>query len=253
MSSFFKKSNPIALALFFLFAGKSIGQTSVAVNIYVKVDRDKVEILYDIPLGKGGATQFYAVSLQTDDEMIEPKKVTGTGDEILPGVNRKITWFYKADGFLKEEVSSMKFKVIAVPAKKSKTAKKSSNPREGFNAPPTNKVKKKFPVLGVGLCAAGAGLATFGFLENGKAKDDYALYTDINGTNYVSEAQYKLANDRHLKAQYLMIGGGALLTAGVVAIIRTGKKNKARQAEKRLGLIPAHSPNSFGVGLAYRF
>lgn len=103
--------------------------------------------------------------------------------------------------------------------------------------------------------AAGLGILTAGFIQEGKAKDLYEIYKAHDVESAQREIDYQLANDKHKNAQFVTIAGGVILGASTYWLFRNLKKRKNNNG---FTVVPAMEDAPLygvysGVGIRYSF
>jgi hypothetical protein len=192
----------------------------------MSTDENKITITYDLP--PNGTHRAFQVSLKSGDPKIQPRIVQGTGRNLLSGNNRTVEWYYVQDGYTQAEIKGMNISLIAIDPLEEMSAAVPESPL------PARRVS---PWLGIGgMATSGLGILGYGVIEEIKAQGDYQTYQENRNPEMSiyeatsRDALYDDANARHKRAQFVMIGGGAIL-AGTAAILikRISDQNRMKR------------------------
>ncbi|MEK7255914.1 MAG: hypothetical protein AAB316_14280 [Bacteroidota bacterium] len=263
-----KSINQFFFAFFLLapgvfFAQKKECNHAINFSDRITVDDDKVEIMNDLPAN--GSHRYFNVSLKTDNTEVRPRTyISGTGTNIPAEANKKITWYYKRDGYNRQQISALRFQVMALDPLED-CSKKSSATAQKRGIPP-------WAGLGtVGL--TGLTLVTTGAIvtSNASGNDDYKMYKENTDPNdpvwetlgYESRDDlYKQVNKDYKKGQWIMAAGGAVIAVGG-AILVSRMISNSRGGGDRISVYPyvepviLSSPTSgavaAGVGMKLKF
>lgn len=237
---------------FLLWSIRPAAQSFVS-NVKAEADEEKVVITYD--LSRNGAHAYFDICLIALDPSVKPQDATGAvGKNINAGLNKKIIWYYTKEHLSQAQIAALRLDVQAIDP---------LDPNAGLPELP------KYAPVYAGLGSAtllGANVLAFGLVKELNARKDYKAYradpTDLD--------QYNQANAKHLKAQWMMAGGGLVLAgAGFVLIRRIAfihklKRERATkslrtsdcalfQAERwKIDPMFSHT-GAAGIGLRYRF
>lgn len=207
----------------------------------------KMVVTYDLLSPDGNMQRTYDVKmlLQVGGKTINPNKgIIGINTQTV-GNGKKIEWYFTRSGYTEDELNRNDLqvtvkatrpdppieKVEEEPIKEPEPEVAIEEPKQPENtvvSEPTstviNKPKKPSLILPAATTAVGLGLGVFGLITEGEAKDLYDVYKAHTVESTQRETDYKAANDKHLTAQYLGIGGGVLIGTGAYLLYRTLKK-----------------------------
>lgn len=269
-----KKLLPIIFFLTLSIFAKSQSD-DVVKNVKWEFSGIKMIVTYDL-ISLDGKTRTYDVQL---DVKIQGKEVLAEqglsmNDRQTTGNGKQIVWYFTRDGKSEEElnVTGLNVSIIATnpnpPVEKvvikdieeMKPTQKEPTPmveeKEVVSNPSIINPKPKKPslILPVAVSTVGATGIVIGLLQEGKAKDLYDVYKTHTVDSAQADADYKAANDKHLQAQYIGIGGGVLLGTGAYLLFRTMKKRSSDNYSVTPVLDDAPLFGSYGgVGVTVRF
>lgn len=246
--------NSLLLALALLAFADSLNGQNVAQNSRLtNITDQKITFRFDIQ--KLNKKYLFQVKMVTADHPeIVPKTIDCRGDcqKLLAGNDLEITWNFAADGFRPDQIKTLDIQPFAE------------------NSWIVVKDNRKWLVatVEVAVAAAGGFLVYEGGRQERQAKTDYDLYLKKNfptGASWLPfqstrGAEYEAANDRQKRADWLKIGGWALVGTAVTvfAIDRfsIAKQKRKDRRETRLGLLPDLPQlllSANGIGLRWQF
>lgn len=242
----------ISTAYFLLWTAGLVAQSFVS-NVKAEADEEKVVVTYD--LCRNNAHAFFNVCLVSLDPAIKPQDVTGAvGKNITAGTGKKIIWYYPKEQITAARIAALRLDVVAIDP---------LDPNAGLPELP------KYAPVFAGLGSAtllGGNVLVIGLVKEISARKDYTAYKADPG----DLDQYNRANAKHLKAQWMMAGGGLVLAgAGFVllrriAFIHKLKRERATKSRfspdcaffqpERWQIDPLlTNSGAAGIGLRYRF
>ena len=202
----------------------------------------KVTLKYELPVGDFSNIPYkvtFTVKTATEELNVLVGLKGDYGNNVRPGDNLSLTWNFTEEGFVKSDVKDSEMII---------TGTRSVPPIAITPQPITTKQKVKLPsvVLPSSVVAVGAGLFSYGILQELEAQDDYTFYkenvmsgtvvdnitiTDELRTQYSDDAQNK-----RRKGITSMMAGGLVSAVGAYLLV---KKVKARKETKRqLSFLP---------------
>ena len=195
----------------------SYAQKNHAVNVQVSADESKVTLQFDLP--PNGTHRAFEVSINTSNPTIKPRTVQGTGT-VIADTELSIDWYYTADGYTQTDLEGVKINVMAIDPLEPTQRKVTTGPKTRRTVAPWAGLS----TLGV----TAIGLITSGAVTEGNAMDDYGIYKDnlsevssvYEDLGITREELYTQANGKHKRAQAMIYGGGVVLVAGVVILIK---------------------------------
>ncbi len=263
----------ICFLAFSIFAKSQTDQ--VVKNVKWEFSGIKMIVNYDL-VSLDGKVRTYDVQL---DIKIEGTKVLAEQglsmtDRQTTGNGKQIVWYFTRDGKSEEElnVAGLQVSIIAInpnpPVEKVviKDIEEMKPPQEEPTPTVKEKVvvsnstiinstpKKPSLILPVAVSTVGLTGIVIGLLQEGEAKDLYDVYKTHTVDSSQAEADYTAANDKHLQAQYIGIGGGVLLGTGAYLLFRTIKKRSSDKYSVTPILDDAPLYGSYGgVGVTVQF
>ena len=263
----------------FLFLTSSIFAYSqnddVVKNVKWEFSGIKMIVTYDL-ISLDGKMRTYDVKLDVNvnGAKVEADQGLSIMDRQTTGNGKQIVWFFTRNGKSEEElnVAGLKVSIIASnpnpPVEKvvikeieeMKLPQKDPNPtvteKEVVSTPTiiTPKPRKPSLILPAAVSTIGVTGIVIGLLQEGQAKDLYDVYQIHTVDSAQATADYTAANDKHLQAQYIGIGGGVLLGTGAYLLFRTIKKRSSDKFSVVPALNEAPLYGSYGgVGVTVRF
>ncbi|MEM6963460.1 MAG: hypothetical protein AAF573_01760 [Bacteroidota bacterium] len=237
------------ILLIWLFPTFLLAQDNFTVsNIEWKLTSLKMVITYDLLSPDGNTKRTYDVKMliQTDGKTIQPNKgITGINTQQV-GNGKKIEWYFTRSGYTEDELNKDDLVVVVEASRpdppiqqvKVPTKEPTPQPENAMVSKPTTAIKplrKPSLILPVATTAVGVGLGIAGLITEAEAKDLYKIYEANTVESDQREAEYQAANDKHLTAQYLGIGGGVLIGTGAYLLYRTLKKRN----DPKYSVVPA--------------
>lgn len=253
------KLSYIFLLLCCLGLTKLMAQKNYAEFVQQNLTDDKIEITYKVP-----PNYNYIVSLETGDENIIARNVTGVG-EVFGSPYMSVIWYYAEDGFDRVQIEPLKLRIVALSIEKigNSSSKGGAKPPRG----PRPSSGKGLSFAGLGMIGAGAGLGIFGYLQFAEGQslyEDYKDNIDLESSFYTSSNPeqernelFESANDKYTQGQILMYAGGGLAVIGGVLMVISGRQNGNAsrvqlQPWENLAQVPIKEA-PLGMGLKLRF
>ena len=250
------------LVLYALPAVSQVAVTNIRINV---LEESSVEILYDITGNQPTDSVYIRLRSQVNGVLNPaPQYISGDwGQDVAPGVNRRIVWRALENGFeLDENIrATMLVKVIpgairkpteSIPETAIDTPKKKYRPGGpefallSVLAPGVGNifVQSPKPVIGhrLGVTATCYGLMLYGFMERKKSRDDYALYEQQRNRT-AAQPFYDRANDHHHRYMIATRLSGAIWITDIVATLIKGVRNQKQRiktAEPKISLKPGY-------------